>query len=173
VIRVTLKERNYTGVACGLDFTASVAETDLPRDHFMFRRLEALFPGVKIEEMDAEEPTKGDDKTDAEKDAEARAMADMAAKAEAERQAKVKAEMAAQAAKEAAELGDDEDEDDEDEDDGIASEPPLGPGSSVVVDYKGEVRTGEIVKALEGKFHVKLDDDDANYRVIDADKIVG
>lgn len=170
MIKVTLKERNYTGVACGLDFEASVATTDLPREHFVFRRLEALFPGVKIEEMDAEEPTKGDDKTQAEKDAEARAMADMAAKAEEERQARVKAEMAALAAKEASEMGDDEDED---EDDGISSEPPLGPGSSVVVDYKGEVRTGEIVKVLEGKYHVKLDDDEANYRVIEADKIVG
>jgi len=78
-------------------------------------------------------------------------------------------QMAAAAAKEAVK----DDEDDEDTSSNTTDlKPPLGPGSSVIVDYKGVLRTGEVVKVVGDKLHVKLDDDDAAYRVINTDKVV-
>jgi len=170
VIKVTLRERNYTGAACGLDFVASVAMTDLPRDHFFLRRLEALFPGVQFEDTSrVNESVKADAGNTALQDAANRAAADKVAEAEAARQAKVRAAMAAAAAKEAVK----DDEDDEDTSSNTTDlKPPLGPGSSVIVDYKGVLRTGEVVKVVGDKLHVKLDDDDAAYRVINTDKVV-
>ena len=178
MIKVTLRERNYTGTACGLDFVASVAMTDLPRDHFLLRRMEALFPGVQFEDMSrVKESIKADAGSTTLQDAANRAAADKVAEAEAARQAKIRATMTASAAKEVADDKDKDEDEDGDGDEDTSSnttdlKPPLGPGSSVIVDYKGVLRTGEVVKVVGDKLHVKLDDDDAAYRVINTDKVV-
>ncbi len=171
MLRIVIGLQNYNGVACGVNFEKSVGQgipEDWTADHVQVKRLLALFPGTTVETVDAEKP-----KLTPQPEAELETVKDRAVTEEPETSATSEdAEEAPQAEsveEETEEVSEEVDEVGEPEDE---EKKPLSAGDMVLAHYKGEFRKGEVVKVLEsGVVRVNIDDDDANYRVLDDDKV--
>ena len=161
MLRLVIGMTNYTGIACGISYEASIGQNvpeDWTKDHIQVRRLLALFPGSTAEEVS----TKASPSVGAEDE---KVRADLAAAMKADEAEKVVEEVKEEVVE--------EDVEEDDAPDEYVGEPaPLEAGEKVFVEYKGEIRQGKIVSILEsGVVRVKIKGDDANYRVLDDDKV--
>ena len=180
MLRIVIGLQNYNGVACGVNFEKSIGQ-NIPEDwtveHVQVKRLLALFPGTTVEDVAKGTPVGADDEK-VKADLEAARKADHAAKAAAESELTPQPETVETAEevleaelveKEAEEVAEEVEELEEPEDE---EKKPLESGDTVLAHYKGEFRKGKVVKVLEsGVVRVKIDGDDANYRVLDDDKV--
>jgi hypothetical protein len=161
VLEIRIGLKNFNGAACGILFKSSVAQNIPPeweKTHPQVKRLLLLFPGTKVAEVEEQEK-KSESLPPGSDDAEK--AAELAAAVAADEEA------ARKAAEEEADSDAGEETGEEEEE-----ERPLAAGDPVMALYKEEVRRGEVVKVLEsGVVHVKLEDDTANYRVLDDDKV--
>jgi hypothetical protein len=159
MLRIVIGMINYNGVACGLAFEKSVGQKvpeEWTREHAQVRRLLALFPGTTVEVISGEEKvgTVGQD----------------------HEKVKTQLETARKIDEDAAKLfpqpGTEEEPDEQAPETEVAETVSLAAGDTVMAEYKGDICRGKIVKVLEsGVVRVKLEDDEANYRVFDDDKL--
>lgn len=173
MLHIVIGMINYTGVACGIAFEKSVGQNipeDWDRSHVQVKRLLALFPGTTAEDVSGEKKdgTVGQDKEKVKADLEAALKIDEAARALDEEAVKhfpqpgteeKTEEKTEETTEQAPEAGDD-------------NAVSLAAGDSVMAEYKGDSIPGEVVKVLDsGVVRVKLEGDNANYRVFDDDKL--
>jgi len=183
MLRIVIGLQNYNGVACGVNFEKSVGQ-DIPedwtRDHVQVKRLLALFPGTTVEDVGvgkavaAKKPDPTPQPKAEPETAEEPAVAEepeTSAPAEDAEEAPVADPVEEEETEEVAEEVEEVEEPEEPEPDDEEKQ-PLGPGDDVLAHYKGEFRKGKVVKVLEsGVVRVNIDGDDAQYRVLDDDKV--
>ncbi len=171
MLKIVIGLQNYNGVACGVNFEKSVGQ-GIPEDwtveHVQVKRLLALFPGTTVEDVGegksvpAEKPKPVPQPEAAPETAEEPAVAEEVETEEEDEAAPVADPVDEEVEEEVEEVDEPEDEE----------KKPLAPGDTVLAHYKGEFRRGEVVKILEsGVVRVNIDGDDANYRVLDDDKV--
>jgi len=157
MLEIKIGMDNFTGVACGVGFEASIARVDLREDAVQVKRLKALFRGTTVRNLDA-----GAGHSEAEarvaQEAEQSAL-EARRRANAARPGPVPTSPQKNASPAILEH--------------VPQETPLAVGDIVLADYKDDMRRGRIVKVLDkGLVHVAIDGDDAKYRVLDAEKVV-
>lgn len=171
MLRIVIGLINYSGVACGINFEKSIAQNvpeDMDLDHPQVKRLLALFPGTTAEEVGegtAIEPEKVEkvEKIVTPPPPEVVETVEELEEVEETPDAEVVDEDVGEEVEEEVE----EVEEPEDQ-----SETCLTAGDDVLAHYKGEFRKGKVVSVLEsGVVRVNLDGDDAQYRVLDDDKV--
>ncbi len=164
MLRIVIGLQNYNGVACGVNFEKSVGQ-GIPEDwtveHVQVKRLLALFPGTTVETVDAEKPEPTPQPEATPEPCEESAVAEEVETEEGDEAAPVAEPVEDEVEEEAEEVEESEEE-----------ECPLEAGDRVLAHYKGEFRKGKVVRVLEsGVVRVNIDGDDAQYRVLDDDKV--
>jgi hypothetical protein len=150
MLEIKIGMDNFTGVACGVGFEASIARVDLREDAVQVKRLKALFRGTTVRNLDAGA---------GHSEAEARVAQEAEQSALEARPGPVPTSPQKNASPAILEH--------------VPQETPLAVGDIVLADYKDDMRRGRIVKVLDkGLVHVAIDGDDAKYRVLDAEKVV-
>jgi hypothetical protein len=143
MLEIKIGMDNFTGVACGVGFEASVARVDLREDSVQVKRLQALFRGTTVRNLDVASVGPG---------VKASSVPEVKPVPVPVSPQKVAPPAIVEQA---------------------PKEVPLAVGDVVLADYKDDMRRGRIVKVLSnGLLHVALDGDDAKHRVIDAEKVV-